>query len=147
MTQDQLFQFANLLALIGWIILILSYKRPGIIKLLIGVVVASLCSMYAVLVFKTLQPGDFSKFSTLDGVSGLLALPGAALVGWIHYLAFDLMTGIFIAVNGRRHGVRFILLLPCMLCTFMLGPFGLLLYFVVRWHATGNYFANSFEID
>ena len=147
MTEEQLFQLANLLALVGWIVLLLGYRRPGLINLLVGIVVALLCALYAILVFKTLQPGDFKQFSTLAGISSLMSLPGAALVGWIHYLAFDLMTGIFIAVNGRRHGVRFILLLPCLLCTLMLGPFGLLLYFIVRWHATGNYFGSNFEFD
>ncbi len=143
--EELIFKLANGMAGFGWLLLLLFYKRPGITNLLVWIIVAALCVLYSTLIFKTLQPGDWKSFTTLEGVVSLMSVPGAALVGWIHYLAFDLMTGVFVAVNGQRHGVRFILLLPCLLCTFMLGPFGLALYFLVRWYTTGHYFASNYQ--
>jgi hypothetical protein len=144
MSNDSLFSLVNGIALIGWLILIIFPFRPFTNRLLIGVIVTILCITYAVLVYKMLQPGDFKKFMTLEGVSSLLAVPGAALTGWIHYLAFDLMTGLFIAHNAAKHGIGYAWVLPCLLLTFILGPIGLLLYFLLRWALTKYYFADNF---
>eukprot|EP01035_Chromulina_nebulosa_P003134 gene3134-4270_t len=93
-----------------------------LLQVLIGVVVSVLCVSYTVLVYNVLQPADFSKFRTLDGITSLTSAPGAALIGWIHYLAFDLMTGLFIANNATKHGIPYPWIVPCLILTFMLGP-------------------------
>ncbi len=144
MSNDTLFTLVNGIALVGWLILIIFPFRPFTNRLLIGVVVTLLCITYAVLVYKMLQPGDFKKFMTLDGVSSMLAVPGTALAGWIHYLALDLVTGLFIAHNATKHGIGYAWVLPCLLLTFILGPVGLLLYFLFRWALTKYYFADNF---
>lgn len=144
MSYDSLFSLANGLAIIAWLILIIFPYRPFTNQLLIGVVVTILCIAYAVLVYQMLQPNDFKKFMTLEGVTSLLSQPDAALAGWIHYLAFDLMTGLFIANNAAKHGIGYAWLLPCLILTFMLGPIGLLLYLLFRWAFTKYYFVTNF---
>ena len=79
------------------------------------------------------------SFGSLDGVAALFVNREALLAGWIHYLAFDLLTGIFIVNNARKNGIGIALLLPCLFFTFMLGPVGLLLYLLIRWTRTKNY--------
>ena len=144
MSNEQLFLLANGIAFFAWLVLILFPFRPFTNKVLIGVVVASLCITYAVLVYNSLKPGDFKSFMTLGGVTAMLSVPGAALAGWIHYLAFDLMTGLFIANNAAKHGISYAWLLPCLVLTFLLGPIGLLLYMLIRWALTKYYFADNF---
>lgn len=144
MSYDVVFRLANAFALLAWIILVLFPFRPFTNKLLIGVAVAILCMAYSVLVYQILTPEDFVKFNTLQGVTELLSKPGAALAGWIHYLAFDLMTGIFIANNAAKHGIGYGWLLPCLILTFMLGPAGLLLYLLFRWALTKYYFTGNY---
>jgi hypothetical protein len=144
MSNEQLFLLANGIAFFAWLVLILFPFRPFTNKVLIGVVVASLCITYAVLVYNSLKPGDFKSFMTLGGVTAMLSVPGAALAGWIHYLAFDLMTGLFIANNAAKHGIGYAWLLPCLVLTFFLGPIGLLLYMLIRWALTKYYFADNF---
>lgn len=144
MSYDLLFSIANGIALIAWLVLLIFPFRPFTNKVLIGVVVTMLCVLYAVLVYQVLQPGDFKKFQTLNGVISLLSTPGAALAGWVHYLAFDLMTGLFIANNAAKHGVAYLWILPCLVLCFMLGPVGLLLYFLIRWSVTKYYFVDNF---
>lgn len=141
---DAIFKFANTLALFSWVYLAAFPFRPVTNKVLIGVVITLLSVAYATLVFNALTPTDFQKFNTLDGVVSLMSVPGAALLGWIHYLAFDLMVGLFIAANAAKHGISRWAILPCFLFTFMLGPVGLLLYLLVRWMYTKNYFADNF---
>jgi hypothetical protein len=141
---ESIFTVANTIALFSWVYLAAFPFRPVTHKLLLGVVITLLCVAYAALVFNALAPTDFQKFSTLAGVVSLMSSPGAALVGWIHYLAFDLMVGLFIAANAARHGINRWVILPCFLLTFMLGPVGLLLYLLIRWMYTKNYFADNF---
>ena len=144
MSYDQLFRLVNIIALLSWIVLAIFPFRPFTNKLLIGLVVSLLCLFYSVLVYRILQPGDLEKFQTLQGVMSLLSTPGAALAGWVHYLAFDLMTGLFIANNAAKHGIKYLWVLPCLVFCFMLGPLGLLLYLLIRWSLTKCYFAENF---
>jgi len=72
-------------------------------------------------------------FFTLAGVQQLFANPWAALAGWLHYLAFDLFIGSWEVRNARRVGIPHWQVIPCLFLTFMLGPVGLLVYFVLRW--------------
>lgn len=144
MSSETIFSVTNGLALLSWIYLIIFPFRPLTNKVLIGVPVTLLAIAYAWLVFQSLGPGDFEKFQTLAGITSLFSVPGAVLVGWIHYLAFDLMAGLFIAQNAAKHGIKHIAIVPCLIGTFMLGPVGLLLYLIIRWSVTRQWFAVNF---
>ncbi len=144
MNQETIFSIVNGIALISWIILLIVPFRPITNKIILGVSITILCVAYAVLLFQTLQPTDFQKFGTLEGITSLQSVPGAVLVGWIHYLAFDLMAGLFIANNASKHGIRHIVIVPALLGTFMMGPVGLLLYLIIRWAITKHWFAKNF---
>ena len=144
MNQETIFSIVNGMALISWIILLIAPFRPITKKIILGVSVTILCMAYAVLLFQTLRPTDFEKFGTLEGITSLQSLPGAALVGWIHYLAFDLMVGLFIANNAAKHGIKHAIIIIPLLSTFMMGPIGLLLYLIIRWAITKHWFAENF---
>ncbi|GAA4416801.1 hypothetical protein GCM10023187_48600 [Nibrella viscosa] len=75
---------------------------------------------------------DFGSFSTLSGIKSLFNQENAVLVGWIHYLAFDLVAGCWMLRDGQQRTINHFLLIPCLLFCFMLGPTGLLLYLVIR---------------
>jgi hypothetical protein len=74
----------------------------------------------------------------------LFTNPRLVTAGWIHYLAFDLLAGLFIRNNAQKHGISHWILIPCLLFTFMFGPVGLLLYLLIRWMITKSYFADNF---
>jgi hypothetical protein len=67
-------------------------------------------------------------FSSLAAVATLFGNPWALLAGWIHYLAFDLLIGTWEARDARERGVPHLLLVPCLILTFLFGPAGWLLY-------------------
>ncbi|EIE25892.1 hypothetical protein COCSUDRAFT_60902 [Coccomyxa subellipsoidea C-169] len=83
-----------------------------------------------------LQPvGDFSfdKFFTYEGVKEALSSPEVVLPAWVHYVAFDLFTAKWLVQDSIANSVpHWLLVVPCLLVTMMLGPMGLLSYFVVR---------------
>ena len=76
--------------------------------------------------------GTGADFTTLDGVMALFDSRGGAMIGWIHYLAFDLFVGIWTARNADRRGIHRLVQGPILFFIFMLGPLGLTLYLVTR---------------
>ncbi|MCB0634008.1 MAG: ABA4-like family protein [Saprospiraceae bacterium] len=143
MTPDQLFQLANGLALLNWLLLIILPKWEWTGRITVSVVVTILSVLYVYLVFGALRFDDFSSFGSLEGVTQLFTDGNAVLAGWLHYLAFDLMTGWFIVTNSIKHDVNRWAVIPCLLLTFMLGPSGLLLYIIIRTISRRQYFLES----
>ena len=79
-----------------------------------------------------LLPGVLGQFDTLEHISQAFTQPRLVLAGWIHYLAFDLLVGRVVLADAQRRGIRHLLVVPCLLLTFLLGPIGYLLYAVIR---------------
>jgi hypothetical protein len=71
-------------------------------------------------------------FSSLSGVMALFTSPHFALVGWVHYLVFDLFVGAWEVRDARRRSISHVFVVPCLALTLMLGPVGLLAYLVLR---------------
>jgi hypothetical protein len=144
MSADTIFQICSTTAFFAWLILILAspfWKNTD--KLLTGIIIMLFAVVYTWLISSSFNPADLESFGTLDGIMRLFSNKTVVTAGWVHYLAFDLMTGIWITKNARKHGINHWLTVPCLLCTFMLGPFGLLLYLLLRWVVTKKYFAEN----
>jgi hypothetical protein len=142
MSPDQIFQFSNNLAMIGWIMLLALPRWKWTTKIVLGIMVTILSILYVVFVFQALNPEDMKSFGTLEGIMELFTNKTAVLVGWIHYLAFDLMVGIFIVTNAQKNKITHWLVIPCLLLTFMLGPTGLVIYLIIRLIYTKKYFVD-----
>ena len=71
-------------------------------------------------------------FGTLDEVAALFSNRWLLLAGWIHYLAFDLFIGSWEVRDAQALGISHLIVIPCLVLTFMFGPVGLLLYFLIR---------------
>jgi hypothetical protein len=62
----------------------------------------------------------------------LFTQPEIALAGWVHYLAFDLLIGAWIARMARAEGISHLLVLPLVALTFLFGPAGYLAFTLLR---------------
>lgn len=145
MSPDSIFQICSSIAMLGWIVLLLlSPFWSGFDKFLIGVVITLFAIVYGWLIFQVFTPGDFQKFGSLNGVMELFTNKTAVTAGWVHYLAFDLMVGIWEKKNSIKYNIPHLLILPCLLLTFMLGPLGLLLYLLIRFIKTKQYFISNY---
>ena len=138
------FSVCNSIALVGWIILIALPMWRSSDKFIIGIIVSLFAGIYTYYIATNIASIDMKSFSTLKGLTDLFANPLAVLIGWVHYLAFDLMIGIFIKKNAAKYGITHWLIVPCLLLTFMFGPVGLLLYLLIRFVRTKNYFAENY---
>ena len=125
---ESIFSMANTTALVSWVVLILLPRTLVLRRLVQVLAVGGLCVAYAVLVqlvFFSVQGGGFSS---LAAVQRLFAVPEVALAGWIHYLAFDLFVGLWIAQRADAMGLSRWLQAPVLVVTFMFGPIGLMLF-------------------
>jgi hypothetical protein len=133
MTADQLFSMLNLIAMVAWLPLVFLPRARWAATYLPVVTPLLLAVVYVVLVAATLTKVEGGGFSSLAGVRALFDNPWMLLAGWTHYLAFDLFIGGWEVRDAQRRGIPHLLIVPALLLTFLFGPAGLLLYFVIRW--------------
>lgn len=134
MDASQLFSLANGLVLPAWAILIFAPKWRVGRDVLAGLVFPLLLGLLYALLF-VLHLGsapEGASFGSLAGVVAFMSVDWLLLVGWVHYLAFDLFIGAWEVRDAQRHGVHHLIMVPCLLLTFMAGPAGLALYLLVR---------------
>lgn len=136
-----IFGAINLVALAAWAILLFLPRRPFAMASVLYLGIALLCLVYAVLlvllVTDAVDPvrdagaaasADFS----LAGIKALFRSEGAVVLGWTHYLAFDLFVGLWIARDADAKGFSRIAQAPVLLTTFLAGPLGLLIWLAIR---------------
>jgi len=132
LTAEQLFAFSSQAAFYGWIILILLPRRFKLVFYIPQYLIpAGLGLLYAALILKYffIEPGGFNSISS---VRTLFAHDHLLLAGWIHYLAFDLFIGSWIARQSDAIGISRLIQAPILLATFMFGPLGLILFLSMR---------------
>lgn len=132
MTYDQIFSLINLSVMPAWALLILLPKAGITQKLVHTALYPCLLGVFYLGGFLlTLFAGAGSSevdFTTIEGVSAIFSTPVGVLVGWSHYLVFDLFVGAWIGRDAQRRSVTHWLTAPAMFFTFLLGPIGLLIY-------------------
>jgi hypothetical protein len=129
MADAQLFQLANTTALLSWIVLVLQPKRAApILRVAIPVAMAVLY----IWALSTAPSNPEGGFGSLAQVKSLFTQDRAVLAGWVHYLAFDLFVGCWMVQDAADRGISHLFIVPCLALTFMFGPAGLLLYYLLR---------------
>jgi hypothetical protein len=132
MPVDPLFQYANLLAMAGWITLALSPLSPRWSDRIAGLAIPLVLSVgYTALVLAFWSRAE-GGFDSLPNVMLLFTQPEIALAGWVHYLAFDLLIGAWIVRTARAEGIAHLFVVPLLLLTFLFGPAGYLGFIMLR---------------
>jgi hypothetical protein len=128
-----LFQLASLVALIGWLAIVVLPGWSYTVKVTLNMV-AALAVLYLYLLFAKIPGIEKTRgsFSSLGGVIALFKSPKVMVAGWVHFLAFDLMVALYIRADAPLHGIQHLWLIPIYLLTLMFGPAGLLAYFGLR---------------
>lgn len=137
---DGVFSAASTLALICWIALALSLFVAAVrawVWRVTGLMVPALLAVaYGLLIAGALTGNGGGEgggnFNSIAGVRALFANDAALAAGWLHYLAFDLFVGTWIAKTGLAERIHPLLLLPALFLTLMFGPLGLLLFLILR---------------
>jgi hypothetical protein len=126
---DLAFRVGNSLALIAWIALAASPPSrrwtPAVWMATGWLLPLALGLTYVALLWGHWGSGGYGS---LAEVRQLFDRPGLLAAGWLHYLAFDLFVGTWIARECARRGMLHLAVLPCFALTFMFGPAGLLAF-------------------
>lgn len=133
MSPDVLFLICNYGVIPAWLLLVLAPKSTITQQVVHRVWIPMLLGLVYLLLFVTGPSSpEGGSFSSLPGVMILFADPQMMLVGWVHYLAFDLFVGAWEVRDAGRRGIAHIWVVPCLFFTLMLGPIGLLAYLTLR---------------
>ena len=133
MTPSEVFSLANIIAFIMWLLLIIL-PNWKVTRFLINykVVPVFLSIVYAVYLIQSMLTGPAMDFGSLEAVIQLFTVENAVLAGWLHYLAFDLLVGMWMLEQNKSLNIHQTIMVPCLVLTFMMGPIGFLLFFGIR---------------
>lgn len=132
------FASVNTLALLGWIALILLPRWPALLSGVLYLGVGLLCLIYATGLIGVLTgvipkpDGGGADFTTIAGVRAIFASDAGVVIGWTHYLAFDLFVGLWIVRDADAKGLSRWVQAPILLATFIAGPLGLIVWLLLR---------------
>jgi hypothetical protein len=136
-----LFATTNAMALIGWVLLVFFPRKPLTHSVILYLGVAPLCLIYTVCFALFLsgsidpgtQPGTGEPgFGSIEGVRALFASDAGVVIGWTHYLAFDLFVGLWIGRDGDAKDFPRLVQAPFLIATLLAGPIGLFAWLVLR---------------
>ncbi|NUT00521.1 MAG: DUF4281 domain-containing protein [Sphingomonas sp.] len=143
MSWSAIFTLTNVVAFAGWAMLAVLPRRPFVYSAILFACVGLLCLAYSAmfvglfggLIYPARVAGAAEPDLTDYSITGLRALfmsDGGIVLGWTHYLAFDLFVGLWIARDADSKGFSRLGQLPVLLCTLMAGPIGLFLWLLFR---------------
>jgi hypothetical protein len=143
MSWSAIFTLTNVIACAGWLALAVLPRRPAVHSFILYAGVGILCLAYAAM-FVSLFGGmadparvagaaepDLTDYS-IAGLRALFMSDGGIVLGWTHYLAFDLFVGLWISRDADAKGFSRLTQLPFLFMTFLAGPIGLLAWLVIR---------------
>jgi hypothetical protein len=129
---ELIFAVANPLAMLGWLGLVLFPGRRVVVDGISGVAIpAFLALAYAGLV-AAFFAGSEGGFGSIEAVRALFQSDALLVAGWLHYLAFDLFVGAWQVRTARAEGIPHVLVIPCLVLTFLFGPLGFLVFLILR---------------
>ncbi len=131
MNPEAVFSIVNTSALLSWLLLAVAPRWSWTKRIVWTAAPLLLSVAYLILVALFFGQAE-GGFGTLADVMKLFTDKNAALAGWIHYLAFDLLVGSWEVKDAQERGVSHWFVVPCLFLTFMLGPIGFLSYNAVR---------------
>lgn len=133
MSPETIFSVCSTLVLPGWLLLIFLPRWKWTARFIAACLLPLVLALVYVWLVVTNFGGSEGGFGSLAEVALLFRNPRNLLAGWIHYLAFDLFVGSWEVRDAQRHGIRHLFVIPCLVLTFLFGPAGLLLYFLLRY--------------
>ena len=132
MNATSIFSFGNSFVLLGWILLIFLPTWKHTQTIILNGIIVLFALIYTYLLLKDIGSFSLDSFSTLANVKALFQNDNAVAMGWIHYLAFDLFVGAYIVKKSQQLQIsRWLYTLPLPF-TFMFGPVGYLLFFLIK---------------
>ena len=133
MTPTEVFSLANILAFMMWIPMIV-FPKWKVTRSLIDfkVIPIFLAVLYVFYIVQSILNGPAMDFGSLQAIMHMFTIEEAVLAGWLHYLVFDMLVGMWMLDQNKTLKIHQAIMTPCLLATFMMGPVGFLIFMGIR---------------
>lgn len=131
MTYALLFKVANLSVIPAWVLLVFLPRKKvtkWVSHSYLYPVILALLYIYLMVV----SWGGEGGMNTLESLKLSFARDEILVLGWVHYLVFDLFIGAWISRDSFKNNIPHLQIVLPLLLTLFAGPIGLLTYLVIR---------------
>ena len=137
MTPDNFYWYASILIFIPWIALIAapSWKYTEILAFVTAIVLIVVATWFTIVHLSSPTETGGHLFS-FNGLKNIFRSSEMLLTGWLNYLAFSLLIGIWQVHDARQLKISHLFVIPSLLITMIGGAVGLLVYMVLRFMRT-----------
>ena len=75
---------------------------------------------------------NFNLYLSINELSDLFSDKTFLMIFWLHFISINLFTGGWIVKDSQKNSVNKILLILPLLTTYLIGPLGLFIYWLIR---------------
>ena len=137
-TVEMLYYWVNLGVLPFWLILIF-FPQSNLSRYFVTSIfpIITLSGAYFFILYKTYLNSydflqNFNLYIGLDNLSDLFSDNSYLMMFWIHFISINLFTGGWIVKDAQKYSINKILLAIPLIITYLIGPIGLLFYWLIR---------------
>jgi hypothetical protein len=136
MTIENLYTYASVLIFIPWLMMMFApnrrYTEP------VAFIAATLLLLAGTFyTFQFIKIGsNAGDFQSIIGIFNFFRNKEMLMSGWFNYLSICLLAGIWQNHDSTVQKIPHIWVLPCLFITMISGPFGILIYCLIRWVQT-----------
>ena len=137
-TIEMLYYWVNIGTLPFWLILIFFPRSPISRYFVTSIFPFFLLSgAYVFMLYKSYLNsfdfvGNFSLYMGISDLSKLFSNKSFLMMFWIHFISINLFTGGWIVKDSQKYVInKFLLFIP-LLITYLIGPVGLFVYWLIR---------------
>jgi|TARA_B110000037_G_C17042677_1_gene474357 hypothetical protein len=137
-TIENLYMWVNLGVMPFWLILIF-FPQSHLCRYFVTSIfpIFVLCGAYIFVLYKSHKigydfTGNFSLYLGLDELSKLFEDYLYLMIFWTHFIAINLFLGGWIVKDAQKFYINKILLAFPLITTYLIGPIGLFVYWVIR---------------
>ncbi|MCB9186117.1 MAG: DUF4281 domain-containing protein [Flavobacteriales bacterium] len=125
------FKIANLSVIPGWLLLVFLPQSRVTKAFVHGYVYPVVLSMFYLFMLVTSFGGE-GGMDTLQNLKASFQRDEVLILGWVHYLVFDLFIGAWITRDAHQNRIKHFAIVPLLVLTLFAGPVGLLSYLTIR---------------
>ena len=134
-----LYAAINISVLPAWALLIFAPRWHWTDKLVHRVWLPGLlCLSYILILLLKPAPPEGSGIGTLEQFMLLVSSPYSALEIWVELIVWDLFVGAWVAREAIRQNIHHGLVAPCLIAVLYFPPFGLFVFFCIRYALSRN---------
>ena len=137
-TIEMLYYWVNLGVLPFWLMLIF-FPQSHLCRYLVTSIfpIFVLSGVYLFMLYKSYLNsfdfvGNFNLYMSISDLSELFSNKSFLMMFWIHFISINLFTGGWIVKDSQKFLInKFLLFIP-LLITYLIGPLGLFVYWLIR---------------